>query len=74
MIDPRSSASPLAGNHPFAVGNTRIPCAAADAFLGINGWRLRLASIQIGEEMPEMFESGTFRVDPRLTTALQLSS
>lgn len=34
-------------NHPSADGNKRVAFPAADAFLRINGWRLRRTPIQI---------------------------
>lgn len=46
----------LAINHPFVDGNKRIAFAAVDAFLRINGWRLRRAPMQIHAELMSMFE------------------
>lgn len=43
-------------------GNKRIAFAAADAFLRINGWRLRRAPMQVFAEMMQMFEAGTFDI------------
>jgi len=50
----------LAINHPFVDGNKRIAFAATDAFLRINGWRLKRPALQIHSEMMQMFDSGTF--------------
>ena len=52
----------LAINHPFVDGNKRIAFAAGDVFLGINGWRLKRAPMQIYTQMMQMFESGTFDI------------
>jgi death-on-curing protein len=52
----------LAINHPFVDGNKRIAFAATDAFLRINGWRLKRAPMQIHAEMIQMFETGTFDI------------
>ncbi len=52
----------LAINHPFVDGNKRIAFAAADVFLGINGWRLKRAPMQIYTQMMQMFELGTFDI------------
>jgi death on curing protein len=52
----------LALNHPFIDGHKRIAFAAADAFLRINGWRLKREPAQIYSEMIQMFESGTFDI------------
>lgn len=52
----------LAVNHPFVDGNKRIAFAAADAFLRINGWRLRRPPMQIHHEMMQMFDSRTFDI------------
>lgn len=40
----------------------RLPFAAADVFLRIDGWRLRRQPMQIFAEMMQMFEDGTFDV------------
>lgn len=50
----------LAINHPFVDGNKRIAFAATDAFLRINGWRLKRPPMQIHTEMMQMFDLGTF--------------
>lgn len=47
-------------NHPFVDGNKRIAFAATDAFLRINGWRLKRPPMQIHSEMMQMFDLGTF--------------
>ena len=52
----------LAINHPFVDGNKRIAFAAADAFLRVNGWRLKRAPMQIYAETMQMSESGTFDI------------
>ncbi len=55
----------LAINHPFVDENQRIAFAAADVFLGIDGWRLKRAPMQIYTQMMQMmqmFESGTFDI------------
>ena len=52
----------LAINHPFVDGDKRIAFAAADAFLRVNGWRLKRAPMQIYAETMQMFESGTFDI------------
>ncbi len=52
----------LAINHPFVDGNKRIAFAATDAFLRINGWRLKRPPMQIHTEMMQMFDSGTFDI------------
>ena len=49
-------------NHPFVDGNKRIAFAATDAFLRINGWRLKRPPMQIHTEMMQMFDSGTFDI------------
>jgi death-on-curing protein len=52
----------LAINHPFVDGNKRIAFAATDAFLRINGWRLKRPPMQIHTEMIQMFDSGSFDI------------
>ena len=49
-------------NHPFLDGNKRIAFAATDAFLRINGWRLKRPPMQIHTEMMQMFDSGIFDI------------
>ena len=49
-------------NHPCVDGNKRIAFAATDAFLRINGWRLKRPPMQIHTEMMQMFDSGTFDI------------
>jgi death-on-curing protein len=52
----------LAINHPFVDENQRIAFAAADVFLGINGWRLKRAQMQIYTQLMQRFESGSFDI------------
>ena len=53
----------LAINHPFIDGNKRIAFAAADVFLGINGWRLTGESREIYSHMILLFNQGSFDIE-----------
>ena len=52
----------LAMNHPFVDGNKRVAFAALDAFLRVNGWRLRLKPMVIHRWMIQHLEEGTFSI------------
>ena len=52
----------LAINHPFVDGNKRIAFAVMDAFLRINGYRIRARPIAVYNKMIGFFERGEFEM------------
>lgn len=51
----------LSQNHPFVDGNKRTAFASMSAFLGINGYWLRLKAEEAHAFMMNLYESGGFR-------------
>lgn len=52
----------LAINHPFVDGNKRIAFAVMDAFLRINGYRIRARPLVVYKKMIDLFENGKFEM------------
>ena len=52
----------LAINHPFVDGNKRIAFAVMDAFLRINGYRVRARPMVVYTKMIDLFENGKFEM------------
>ena len=52
----------LAINHPFVDGNKRIAFAVMDAFLRINGYRVRARPMVVYKKMIDLFENGKFEM------------
>lgn len=51
----------LSQNHPFVDGNKRTAIASVAAFLGINGYQLRIETSETYSFMMKLYESGRFR-------------
>ena len=52
----------LAINHPFVDGNKRVAFAVMDAFLRINGYRIRAKPMAVYNKMIALFEHGRFEM------------
>ncbi len=52
----------IAINHPFVDGNKRVAFAAMDAFLRINGYRIRAKPMAVYNKIIGFFERGEFEM------------
>lgn len=53
----------LAQNHPFVDGNKRVAFDVTDAFLRVNGWRIKADPLATYAFIIERYETGTFRFE-----------